>query len=140
MATRASIVEEGLDRIQAAFQSVEDEVLKLQKQLEQRTEEFGKRADQRFKRLQKDLRKNKAVQRAEARWEQVSTRLDKRRRELETRFESQIETVLGVFQIASKSQVEKLDKKLNRLSRRLSALDKVIEAHEEPVTRAAAGE
>ncbi|HKX46846.1 MAG TPA: phasin family protein [Planctomycetota bacterium] len=140
MATRASIVEEGLDRVQAAFQSVEDEVLKLQKQLEHRTEEFSKRADLRFKRIQKELRKNKVVQRAEARFEDLRTRADKRRRELESRFETQIETVLGTFQIASKSQVEKLDRKLNRISRRLSALDKVIEAHDEPVTRAASGE
>ena len=126
MAQRANFVEEGMDRVQSAFQSVEDEVQKLQKQIEDRTNDFNKKAEKRLKRFRKDLKKNDVYRRAESRWEDVSKQLEERQKQIEERVEQGLESLLGAFQIASRGEVAKLDRKLNRINRRLKALDKAI--------------
>ena len=126
MSTRANVIEDGIDRIQSAFRSAEQEVGRIQKQFEKRTTQFNKDAEKRVKRFRKDLSKNEAVQQAQSRWNDVSKGFEKRRKEFEGQVETGLASVLGTFQIASSSDLKKLDKKLNRISRRLNALDKIL--------------
>ena len=126
MSTRANPIEDGIDRIQAAFRSAEQEVGRIQKQFEKRTTQFNKDAEKRVNRFRKDLSKNEAVQQAQSRWNDVSKGFEKRRKEFEGQVETGLASVLGTFQIASSSDLKKLDKKLNRISRRLNALDKIL--------------
>ena len=87
-------------------------------------EHFQKKAEKRVKRFQKELTRSKVLKRAESFREDVSKQIEKQ-------MEQSLETLLGSLQIASRSEVKKLDQKLNRINRRLRALDKVIEEVEE---------
>lgn len=124
MTQRANIVEEGIDRVQSYLRSVEDEIQKFQSQIQERREHFQKKAEKRVKRFQKELTRSKVLKRAESFREDVSKQIEKQ-------MEQSLETLLGSLQIASRSEVKKLDQKLNRINRRLRALDKVIEEVEE---------
>jgi uncharacterized protein YukE len=124
MTQRANIVEEGIDRVQSYLRSVEDEIQKFQSQIQERREHFQKKAEKRVKRFQKELTRSKVLKRAETFREDVSKQIEKQ-------MEQSLETLLGSLQIASRSEVKKLDQKLNRINRRLRALDKVIEEVEE---------
>ena len=134
MSTRANVIDDGIDRIQAAFRSAEEEVQRLQTQFEKRTTQFNKETEKRVKRFRKDLRKNEAVQQVESRWSDVSKGFEKRRKEFGGQVETGLASVLGTFQIASSSDLKKLDKKLNRISRRLNALDKTLSGEDKAAT------
>ncbi len=137
MGNQASIIDEGIGRVQSAFESVEEgvekiqkkageEVEKLQDEAEKRASELSDRARSGFRRIQRDLRNNKFYRQAEQRWEDVNKQLEERGKALEARIESGLDSLLGAFQIASRSDVGKLEKKLDRINRRLKALDKTL--------------
>ena len=137
MGNQASIVDESIDRVQSAFESVEEgvekiqkkaekEVGKLQSKAEKRASEIRDRATKGVQRLQRELRKNKLYRQAEERWEDVNKQLEERGKEIEARVESGLDSLLGTFRIASRNDVAKLDKKLDRISRRLKSLDKSL--------------
>lgn len=120
MAQRANIVEESIDRVQSYLRNVEDEIQKFQSQIQERREHFQKKAEKRVKRFQKELSRSKVLKRAESFREDVGKQIEKQ-------MEQSLETLLGSLQIASRSEVKKLDQKLNRINRRLKALDRVTE-------------
>jgi polyhydroxyalkanoate synthesis regulator phasin len=132
MTERASFVDETRERAQSAFHSVEDEINKFQKRIESRTSELNKRAEKRFKQLRSELRKYEVVQRAESFADDVSRQLESRGKRIEKQLETGLETVLGTFQIASRGEIEKLDRKLDRINRRLKALDKSLSRNAAP--------
>ena len=126
MAQRTTFIDESRERVQAAFQNVEDEFQKIQKDFEARTKKFNKQANKRVKKFQQEIRKNDVVKRAEAWRKDVNKKFDARTKRFEKNMESSLQTVLGTFQIASRGEIEKLDKKLNRINRRLKALDSTL--------------
>ena len=118
MATKTkqtNLVEDSFDRIQSAFKSVEDEVQRAQKKLEKGTSRFSKQADLNLKKFRKEFAKTPIAKNTES-----------LRNNINDQIEEGLEKVLGTFQIASRSEIAKLDRKLGRISRRLAALDKVI--------------
>jgi len=128
MSQQSSLLEDGFERIQSAFKSVEDEVQKAQKRFEDQSQKFSKDANKRIKGFQKELRKYPAVKRAESLSQDLNKQLQGRTKLVEKQIESGIESVLGTFQIASRGEIEKLDKKLSRISRRLKSLDKAMDS------------
>ena len=124
MAERANIVEDSRERVQNAFQSVEDGINKFQKRVEDRTNDLNKKAEKRFKKLEKQVRKYPAVKRAESFLDDVQKEWETQSKRFEKQVESGLESVLGTFQIASRGEIAKLDRKLDRINRRLKALDK----------------
>lgn len=126
MAQQTTLLEDGFDRIQTAFKSVEDEVQKVQKRFETESNKLSKSANKRIKSFRKEMLKYPAVKRAESFRQDLNKELQSRAKDLEKQVEGGIETVLGGLQIASQSEIDKLDKKLGRINRRLKALDKTI--------------
>ena len=126
MTQQNTLIEDSFDRIQSAVKSVEDEVLKAQKRFEDRSTKFGKTANKRIEGLRKELRKYPALKQAEKFGKDLGKQFQVTGQEVEKRVESGIDTVLESLQIASRSEIGKLDKKLNRINRRLSALDKSL--------------
>lgn len=115
---QANFVEEQIDRVQTAFDSVQDEFEKFQKQFGKRRKQFEKETQKRVKRLQGELRRNSLVKRAES-FQKDATR----------QIESGVDRVLSTFQIASQSDIKKLDRKLGQISRKLNTLEKVRKAN-----------
>ena len=116
-AQSTNIVSDGIDRIQNAVESAQTEISKFQKDLDKRRKQVEKRATKEMKRIQKDIRTNPTVLRAEKLQKDVTTQL-----------ESTFDSLLGGLQIASRSDVAKLDKKLTKITRKLNALDKAMSA------------
>jgi BMFP domain-containing protein YqiC len=136
MTQQSTLLDDGFDRIQAAFRSVEDEVQKAQKRFESRSQKFSTDANKRIKSFQKELRKYPAVQQAESFQKDLSEQFQARSKQVEKQIENSIGSVLGTLQIASRGEINKLDKKLNRINRRLKALDKAIDSAAAKVTPA----
>jgi hypothetical protein len=112
MSEQTSFVSESIDRVQEAIQSVGDEFERLQGQLGDRRKEFETQTQKRVKKLQKDLRKQPLFKRA-----------DTLRRDATKQIEQSVEGVLNTLQIASSSDMKKLDRKLNAITKRLKEME-----------------
>lgn len=112
MSVQTSIVSESIDRVQEAFQSMGDEFGRLQGQLDGRFREIEADTQKRVKKLAKDLRKQPLWKRADA-----------LRRDTTKQIEQGIDGVLSSLQIASTSDMKKLDRKLNSIGKRLKAME-----------------
>jgi uncharacterized coiled-coil protein SlyX len=119
MATKgkqANLVDEGIDRIQSAVKSIEDEVQRAQKKLEQNAQRFSDQTDRNLEKLRDQFAKSPLGKSTESLRSNINDQL-----------EEGLERFLGTFQIASRNEIAKLDRKLGRISRRLTALDKAVQ-------------
>jgi hypothetical protein len=119
MAQHTNFIDDGIDRVQTMFRSVEDEFQKLQKQtvkrrkeLERSTQKRRKEFEKRTRRFEKELRKNSVVKRAE------SLRVD-----VTKTLEDTVEQVLGWLPFATQTDLSKIDRKLNQINRKLRTLE-----------------
>ena len=145
MAQEASIVQDGIDRFRDAFENIEDEFGRVQKQLrirrrklekqltanrkdlekrlssgrkdiEKRVESGRKDIEKRTKKLRTELRKNSAFKR-------LDDRFDGLRKDATKRYEDGVETILGTLQIASKGDVQRIDRKISQLTKKLKEME-----------------
>jgi hypothetical protein len=107
----ASFIQEGIDRVETAFGNIEKEYKRLQKRAEKRRKDFEKRAERGFKRVQTEIRKNPVVKRAES-----------IRDETRKTVEGQVEQLLGGLRIATRADVQKLERKITLLNKKLREL------------------
>ena len=126
MTATANLLDEGLDRVQTAWKSMEQEVQKVQKQFEDRGADFNKRAEKQIKRFQKDLEEYPGIKRARALGDDIKKEIDERMNWVSEQVDTSLTSLLGGLQIASQTEIDKLDRKLNRINRRLKALDKAL--------------
>jgi hypothetical protein len=124
MAEQTSFVNEGMDRVQSVFRSIDGELRRVQKQLQARRKSFekqlasGRRDIERqtrkqVKRLQSELRKSPIVKRAQTLRSDATQQID-----------NVVDRVLGALQIASKNDLDRIDRKLTVLARKLKELDR----------------
>jgi hypothetical protein len=128
--TTSTFVQEGFDRVEDAYRSLDRRVQRLQKDLRSRRKAWEKQWTSGRKNLEKqvrtsrrsfekhtrrqlaDLRKNSIVKRAKALQKDTSRQI-----------ESRVGDVLGLFQIASKNDLTRIDRKLNQINRKLRQLE-----------------
>ncbi len=113
MAEQATLVKNGVDRFQSAFRSIDQEVQRLQKQLRTRRRSIEKRTQKQVDRVLGEIRKNSFAKRARA------LRVDAVRQ-----IENSVGNVLGVLSIASKNDIQRIDRKLTQLNRKLRDIEK----------------
>ena len=110
-------------RINEAVQFVDDEFQRVQKELsvrrkslekefETKKKTVEKRTRKELKRIQKELKKNPIVKRA-----------DEVRKDVTKQVETRLESILRLMQVASRSDVQRINKKLTTLNRRLKAIE-----------------
>jgi hypothetical protein len=133
VATQTNIIEDGFERIQGAVENVNEEFQSIQKRITKQRNTFEKDARKRVKKFQADARKNDLVKRAEkfqktvekdVRKSDAFKNAQKFQKTANTRIEKAIDGVLSVFQIASSSDIAKLDRKLGQINRKLKVLEK----------------
>ncbi len=123
MSEQVNFVQEGVDRFNAAFERIDGERLRLQKQIRARRKsfekqitsgrrDFEKRTRKQVKRLRTELRRYPAVKRAER------LQADARRQ-----IEERVDRFLALLPIASRSELERIDRKLDRISRKLKEME-----------------
>jgi len=110
-------------RINEAVQFVDDEFQRIQKELSTRRKslekEFAskrktveKRTRKELKRIQTELKKNPIVKRADA-----------VRKDVTKQVETRVDSLLGMMQVASRSDVQRINRKLTTLNKRLKAIE-----------------
>ena len=109
----ANFIEEGMDRIENAFKSIEKDLKRLQKRADRRRRQFERQAEKRVKQLQSDIRTNRVV-----------TRAEDLRSEAVKAIEDQVDSVLANLRIASQADFSKLERKVSQLNRKVRELEK----------------
>ena len=124
MAEQATgFVQEGVDRFNEARERIDDEIHRLQKDLRARRRKlerqftsgrknFEKRSRKHVRQLRTELRKNMLVQRAE-----------NLRAKAERRIEDTLESVLSTLGIASKQDLQRIDRKITKLNKKLREVE-----------------
>ena len=123
MTDQETRTEERESRINEAVQFVDDEFQRVQKELSARRksleQEFAakrktveKRTRKELKRIQSEFKKNPIVKRA-----------DSVRKDVSKQVETRVDALLGLIQVASRTDVQRINKKINTLNRRLKAIE-----------------
>ena len=113
MSEQASLVQEGIDRFQSAVDTIDRDFRKFQKNLSGQRKDFEKRTRKRLDQTFADVRKQPAYQRA-----------DDLRKDAAKRLEQGFERTLDALGVASRSEVQRLDRKLSQLAKKLRELEK----------------
>jgi len=123
MEEHETVTEARENRINEAVQFVDDEFQRIQKELSVRRKSLEKefetkkktvemRTRKELKRIQKELKKNPIAKRA-----------DEVRKDVTKQVETRLDSILGLMQVASRSDVQRINKKLTTLTRRLKAIE-----------------
>ena len=123
MAEHETLSEARENRINEAVQFFDDEFQRVQKELSTRRKSLEKefairrktverRTRKELKRIQSELKKNPLVKRADA-----------VRKDVTKQVETRVDSLLGLMQIASRSDVQRINKKLTTLNRRLKTIE-----------------
>ncbi len=120
---QASLVQDGVDRINDAFQSIDSEFQRVQKELAQRRKTIEKQFNKSRKTVEKQTRGEVKRLRTEFRKNPIVKRAESLRKDVTKQVEDGIDNLLGLLQIASKSDLHRLDRKLNTMNRRLKEID-----------------
>ena len=124
MAEAASIVQEGVDRVRAAFGSLEDEFGRVQRRVRARRRDLEKQ----LRSGRKDLEKRTRKLRSEVLSSPALKRLETLRKDVQQQVTDAADNLLRVLQIASRSDVERIDRKLSQLSRKLREIEEARES------------
>ena len=119
-----NIVQEGVDRVNDAVDSINSEFQRVQKRIDKQRKsvekqfkasrrDFERETRKQVKKFRRDWDKNPTVKRTRA-------ALSDAQKQLEKSFDS----LLAAFQIASKSDVQRIDRKLNQISKKLKDIEK----------------
>jgi tRNA G18 (ribose-2'-O)-methylase SpoU len=118
------MAQNGKNPVENALSGLEREFGKVRKQIETRTRDVEKRLAKGRKQIETRSRKQLRSIASEVRKNPVVKRAEALRKDAEKQLETGVESVLGFFQIASKSDVSDIDRKLNSLNKKLSGLEK----------------
>jgi len=130
MAQTASLVDQGVDAVQDALKSADKEFQRLQRRvrtqrrtLERRLETRRKSIEKSVEKQAKSLEKQAQKQIKQLRSNDLVKRAETFGKDVQAQIESGLQSVLGVFQVATKSDVQRIDRKLNRISKKLKELE-----------------
>ncbi len=134
MTETASLIEENVEKIQKTFKNLEGDIKKDWKKLHhnvlQQSKKLGKNVEKKTVAEWKKIKATPIGKRADHLGKQVvklskdtTAKAEELRRETNKKLENSVGNVLGAFQIASKAEVDKLDKKLNAITRKLKEIE-----------------
>ena len=125
MADQASLVQEGVERLNDALHSIDDEFQRVQKGLNTRRRSVEKQFNSKRKSVEKRTRKELNRFQSELKKNPYVKRAKSLRKGLTKEVESSVDSFLGLIRVASKTDVERIDKKLTTLNRQLKEIEKV---------------
>jgi len=130
MAQTESLVDQGVDRVQDVLKSADKEFQRIQRRvrtrrrtIERRIESQRKSFEKSIEKQAKSLEKQAQKQIKQIRQNDLVKRAETLGKDVQSQIESGVESVLAMFQIASKSDIRSLDRKLNRISKKLKELE-----------------
>ncbi len=123
MSEQVSFVQEGVDRFNAAFERIDEERLRLQKQVQARRKSFEKQITSGRRDFEKRTRKQVTRLRTELRRYPAVKRAERLQADARRQIEERVDRFLGLLSIASRSDLERIDRKLDRISRKLKEIE-----------------
>jgi hypothetical protein len=118
MAEQASLVQEGVDRLSGAFESIDHEFQRVQKKITTTRKSVEKRTRKELNRFQKEAKKYPLVKRADSIVNETAKQL-----------ESGMGALMKLLQVPSRSDITRIDKRLSALSRRVKEIEKARKAN-----------
>ncbi len=109
----SSFVDEAGERFTAARERVDSEVSRIQKELATRRKRIERQTRKQVNQIEKDIRTSEVVKTLES-WRGRAASL----------LEHTVRGGLGALQIASKNDVQKIDRKLTKLTKRLREIER----------------
>jgi len=130
MSEQVSFVQEGVDRVEEAYRSIDKRVQRLQKDLRSRRKTIEKQVSSGRKSIERQIKarrttieKNTRKQVKELRKNTLVKRALGLRDDATRQIEDGVDTVLSFFSIATKSDVNRIDRKLGQINRKLKGLE-----------------
>jgi DNA anti-recombination protein RmuC len=124
MAEQASLVQEGVERLSDAFQSLDHEFQRVQKQLSTRRKSIEKTISTTRKSVEKRTRTELSRFQSEVKKHPLLKRADSLVNEATNQLESGASSLLRLLQVPSRSDIARIDKRLSALSRRVKEIEK----------------
>ncbi len=112
------------DRFDTARERIDEEVQRVQKELRTRRRRIEKQITSGRKSFEKQTRKQVKQLRGDLSRNSVVREIERARDEAARQLEGAFEAVLGAFQIATKGDVERIDRKLTKLNKKLKDIDR----------------
>ena len=131
MSQQVSLVQDGLDRFNSAFDSLGGEVQRFQKQVRTRRKSLEKEFDHQRKTFEKRTRKQVNRIESELRKRGVLKRAQTLRDEAAKQLENGLSRVLGALPVATKTDVKRIERKLGQISRKVKELERIRKANGE---------
>ncbi len=123
MADHETVSEARESRINEAVQFFDDEFQRVQKELSARRKSLEKDFATKRKTVEKRTRKELKRIQSELKKSPIVKRADAVRKDVTKQVETRVDTLLARMQIASRSDMQRINKKLTTLNRRLKAIE-----------------
>lgn len=127
-----------VDRIEKEFGSLQKQLRSQGRTLEKRIEKGRREIASRGRRIETRGRKQVKSLLSDVRKTDAYKRARSLRKDAEKRLESGVESVLATLQIASKSDLQRIDRKLRKLNKKLDEIEKARPARSGSQERSAA--
>jgi len=125
-----SLLGQGGDRVQDVLKSADKEFQRIQRRvqtrrrtIERRLETQRKSLEKSFEKQAKSIEKTAQKQFKQLRKNDLVKRAETFGKDVQAQLESGLESFLGAFQVATKADVQRIDRKLNRINRKLKELE-----------------
>jgi hypothetical protein len=112
------------DRFDTARERIDEEVQRVQKQIQVRRKQLERQLASGRKSIEKQTRKQVKQLRGELSRSSVVQQLERLREDAGRQLEDALETLLGALQIASKGDVQRIDRKLSKLNKKLKEIER----------------
>jgi hypothetical protein len=121
MAQQTSRVQEGVDQIRTRIRRIQRQVVTqrkaIEKQLSTRRKAIEKRAQKEIARVQKEIARQPLVK-------QAQKRAGSLRADAQSRLEAGVAGFLGALPLATKGEIDRIDRKLRAIDRKLREMEK----------------
>ena len=115
-----SFVQESKERFNSARERIDGEVERIQKQLRTRSERIEQQLSRRRKSFEKQTeRRVKKFEKTP-----LGKRISNFRTNAQKQYESNVESFLRLFPVASSAEIKRLERKVTSLTRKVNALEK----------------
>jgi hypothetical protein len=120
---QVSFFQDGVERVRETVDSIEHEISRVQKELQKELRSRRRSLEKQLNASRRDLEKRTKRIRRDFQKNPTLKQVEGLRRRASQQIEQSVDGVLALFQIASKSDVERIDRKITQLNRRLRELD-----------------
>jgi len=121
---RSSLVQESLQRVRTAAESLDHRFRRLQKRFDVQRKSFEKRIESQRKAIERRTQRQLERLLIRVRESKLAHRAGTLREDAAQRLETGASALLGALQIASKGDLDRIDRKLSQLTRKLKDIER----------------